>query len=89
MKRAHCRDGLRTQLFHFRKHIAPPADPCPSEADSASVGAPSCSPQKATMSNTERSIAEAIATEVRTNGPCRPTVRTKVIISYSFIIVST
>ena len=26
MKRAHIKDAVRTQKFHFRKHIAPPAE---------------------------------------------------------------
>lgn len=38
MKRAHLRDAVRTQMFHFRRHIAPPVDPCCGCPSSAAAG---------------------------------------------------
>ena len=77
MKRAHMRDAAHTQKFHFRQHIAPPAEDASNlpAAPTASVST-ATSPVKAaetkntaTMSNTEREMAAAIA---GINTPCGP-----------------
>jgi hypothetical protein len=80
MKRAHSRDAVRTKMFHFRKHIAPLCEPAlptpPAPAAPAPAKATSGTPEKV-MSNTERSIAAAIAAEISGSpcGPCNPKVR--------------
>lgn len=67
MKRAHLRDAVRTQKFHFRKHIAPPTQ-CSSPRNSEKSAKQGSS---GGMTNTERDIASAIAAEVA-GYPCGP-----------------
>lgn len=78
MKRAHMRDAVRTQLFHFRKHIAPPMCSDDSNSNEKQNGVSDTRVEVGNdtfnaMSNTERSIAAAIAAEVNSTpcGPCK------------------
>lgn len=72
MRRAHLREAVSKQLFHFRKHIAPPAE----EASCSTTSNPSFSTagagSAAKMTNTERDIAAAIA---GVNSPCKSEVK--------------
>ncbi len=92
MKRAHLRDAARTQKFHFRQHIAPP----PEDAPTASVSTATCpakaaeTKNNATMSNTEREMAAAIAGNSTPCGPCNAKVfKTRlVLLCFAFALFS-
>jgi len=72
MKRAHLKDAVRTQKFHFRQHIAPPAEDAtvpPVPTASVSTGVSPVKAESKAISNTEREIAAMIA---NANNPCGP-----------------